>query len=507
MFSEKETMQFEEKGISRNQLEWQLNILQKGVPFIKLDREAAIADGIICLTKNDIKKYHKYYTEAIALSVIKFVPASGAASRMFKDLFEFIETAKINQKGNMEPLIKTFFTNLNKFAFFNELKKIIEKKGYSINELINSKNYSLILEFLLSKEGLNYGTLPKGLLHFHKYKNESRTSFEEHLCEGALYGYIKGNPVRLHFTVSPEHLQQFKFLLKEKIDSLEKRFETKYEVDFSIQKPSTDTIAVDIDNKLFHLDNGKILFRPGGHGALIDNLNELDADIIFIKNIDNVIPEKNIEPTVIYKKALAGLLVNLQTKVFTILKELDNSAISKRRANELLLFMQKDLCYEPNSIPDFSDSLSTNKFFKDILNRPLRVCGVVKNMGEYGGAPFWAPNSRGDITLQIIEYQQVDNTSDKQIEIFKKATHFNPVDIVCSPRCYNGTKHNLKEFVDNNTCFISQKSKGGKDLKALELPGLWNGAMADWLTLFVEVPYETFNPVKTVNDLLRLQHQ
>lgn len=507
MFSEKDAMQLMEKGISRQQLEWQLEMFHNGVPEFRLDREATIKDGIIKLSDSDLEKHRKFYDEIDGLSVIKFVPASGAASRMFKGLYEFIEASGKKADPGNRPFIQAFFGNLSKFAFYNDLKKLIEKKGYSMDLLITGSKFTQVLQFLLEKKGLNYGNLPKGILKFHAYPNEMRTPFEEHMVEGALYASKKGNPVRLHFTVSSESLNAFGKLLNEKIEDYEKRFSVRFEVSFSIQKPSSDTMAVDAENKPFRNDDGSILFRPGGHGALIDNLNDLDADLIFIKNIDNVVQERFSGPTVLYKKALAGKLIELQSKVFRILKELNNSAINTERAEEILSFVRQELSYEPKDIPNLTDSAKTIQFFKNILDRPMRVCGVVKNSGEPGGGPYWAPNSQGNISLQIVEFSQVNNADTSQVEIFKKATHFNPVDLVCSPRRFDGTKFDLTKFVDNNTCFISQKSKEGKILKALELPGLWNGAMADWNTLMIEVPAETFNPVKTVNDLLRPLHQ
>jgi hypothetical protein len=507
MFSEKDAMQLKEKGISRQLLEWQLNVFHKGVPVFKLERVATVGDGIIRFANSDLENFANIYEQASAISVLKFVPASGAATRMFKDLFEYIEVSSKNDSEYTNPYIETFIANLNSFAFSDDLKKHIQERGNSLENLVRDKNYTLILQLLLEKKGLNYGNLPKGLLKFHIYENQTRTPFEEHLVEGAIYASRPGNPIRLHFTVSPEHLNAFKLLLDEKIENLEYRFGNKFEVSFSIQKPSSDTMAVDADNKPFRINDGSILFRPGGHGALIDNLNELDADLIFIKNIDNVIPEKYSLPTIRYKKALAGKLLEIQSKVFKYVTEIGSTPVNKKKTEELLQFIEKELFFKPLNIPDFLNSTDTTEYFKKILDRPMRICGVVKNTGEPGGGPYWAPNGHGDVTLQIVEFSQVDNSDADQVEIFKMATHFNPVDIVCSPRRFDGTKFDLTKFVDKNTCFISQKSKEGKILKALELPGLWNGAMSDWITLFVEVPAETFNPVKTVNDLLRPQHQ
>jgi hypothetical protein len=356
---------------------------------------------------------------------------------------------------------------------------------------------------MLSDTGLNYGSLPKGLLKFHRYGSEVRTPFEEHIAEVALYAATPGKSICLHFTVSEEHLVGFRKLLKDALPAVESRFRAKFEVNFSLQKPSTDTLAVDMQNDPFRNEDGSLLFRPGGHGALIDNLNELNSDLIFIKNIDNVVPEKLIAPTIRYKKVLAGKLIETREKIFSILRELEISKPSAERLNQIVKFVRTELYYEPSNKTS-PHSLSR---LRSILNRPIRVCGVVKNTGEPGGGPFWAPNASGDVSLQIIESSQVNHSDPSQVEIFARATHFNPVDLVCSPKTYQGYKFDLAGFVDKDTCFLSYKSKDGRELKALELPGLWNGAMSDWITLFIEVPIETFNPVKTVNDLLRPQHQ
>jgi hypothetical protein len=507
MFNEKDAYQLREKGITRDLLEWQLEIFHNGVQFIKLKRAASLNDGIVQLSDVDINKYIAIYDNAKNVSKIKFVPASGAASRMFKALFEFIEGDNSSDTGISNIVINSFFNNIERFAFYEELKNTINRSGKSYEKWIEEKKYKEILIYLLEKKGMNYGQLPKGLLLFHKYKESVRTPFEEHMMEGALYAVSDNSNVRINYTISPEHQESFISLLEKKKKVFESIYGTKYNIDFSIQKSSTDTMAVDEFNKPFRNIDQSILFRPGGHGALIENLNEHKSDIIFIKNIDNVVPEGKISITVKYKKALAGLLIDIRNKVFQILEETNSGQISQKRMVEILRFIKKELCYEPIQTPDFSNSTETISFLHKILDRPIRVCGVVKNLGEPGGGPFWAPNSKGDISLQIVESSQVDIHDSRQTEIFKLATHFNPVDLVCSTINYKGDKFNLTQFVDKNTCFISKKSKDGRELKALELPGLWNGSMADWLTIFVEVPVETFNPVKTVNDLLRDEHQ
>jgi hypothetical protein len=507
MFSERDAIQLRSKGITYDHLEWQLKMFHNGAQFVGLKRAASLKDGIIQLSDTDIHKYISIYEGAGNISKMKFVPASGAASRMFKSLFEFIEGNNTSESGTSNIIIDSFFNNISKFAFYDELKNSINKADKSYEKLLNEKKYKEILAHLLEKKGMNYGQLPKGLILFHKYADSVRTPFEEHLMEGALYALTDLNRVHINFTISPEHQEGFKKLLDNKKLYFESLYGVIFDIAFSVQKSSTDTMAVDEHNKPFRNSDQSILFRPGGHGALLENLNEQKSDIIFIKNIDNVVPESLIKTTVLYKKALGGLLIDIRKKVYQILQELDSGQIQQRRLTEILGFIRKELCYEPSKVPDLSNMLECISLFHKILNRPIRVCGVVKNLGEPGGGPFWAPNSMGDISLQIIESSQVDIHDSKQKEIFNSATHFNPVDLVCSPSDYKGNKFNLSEFVDKNTCFISKKSKDGRELKALELPGLWNGSMADWLTIFVEVPVETFNPVKTVNDLLREQHQ
>jgi hypothetical protein len=504
MLNEKDLIQLSEKGITSEKLQWQISVFEKGVAFINLSRPATIGDGVIKFEKADIKKYVSIYDRADAVTKTKFVPASGAASRMFKALYEFVDEP---QKDEAPAIIEKFIDNIEKFAFYIDLKDVLEQKGKHLQQLKEEGDFLTIIRALLLEDGLSYGSLPKGLLKFHANLSEVRTPFEEHLFEAAKYASSPGQAVNLHFTVSPEHMKGFKDLMNRVVSQFEEKYGIKYSITFSIQKPSTDTLAVDMNNQPFRNNDGSMLFRPGGHGALLDNLNELKSEILFVKNIDNVVPEKYVEPTINYKKALAGKLLELREQVCKLLEELENNTLTVERAKMIYKLIAQELCYQPKSTPVFDDLGNVRKSLFEILNRPIRVCGVVKNLGEPGGGPFWAPNSKGDISLQIIESSQVDQDNPRQMEIFNSATHFNPVDLVCCPYDYKRRKFDLHAFVDESTCFISHKSKDGKDLKALELPGLWNGAMADWLTVFVEVPVETFNPVKTVNDLLRPQHQ
>ena len=436
-------------------------------------------------------------------TIVKFVPASGAASRMFKNMFEFLGAEYEIPTTDFE---KKFFANVHNFAFFNDLNAACEKNNAKgIDALVAEGNYKAVVANLLENAGLNYGALPKGLLKFHSYEDGVRTPLEEHLVEGALYAAGKTGKVNVHFTVSTEHRELFQALVAEKVAQYAQKYGIEYKVSFSEQKPSTDTIAADMDNNPFR-DNGKLLFRPGGHGALIENLNDLDADIVFIKNIDNVVPDRLKDETVTYKKLIAGVLVSLQKKAFDYLELLDGGKYTHEQLEEIIRFVQQDLCCRKTDIKELEDA-ELVIYLRKKLNRPMRVCGMVKNVGEPGGGPFLAYNPDGTISLQILESSQIDMNDAEKKAMFEKGTHFNPVDLVCAVRDYKGNKFNLVNYVDKATGFISYKSKSGKELKALELPGLWNGAMSDWSTVFVEVPLGTFNPVKTVNDLLREQHQ
>ena len=376
----------------------------------------------------------------------------------------------------------------------------------NINALLSEHNYKAVVSNLLESAGLNYGALPKGLLKFHRYADGVRTPLEEHLVEGALYAAGKTGEVNVHFTVSTEHRALFEKLVAAKAAEYEAKYGTTYHISFSEQKPSTDTVAADMENKPFRDKDGKLLFRPGGHGALIENLNDLDADIVFIKNIDNVVPDRLKADTVTYKKLLAGVLVTLQKQAFEYLELLDGGHYSHEQLETIIRFVQQQLRCRRTDLKELEDA-DLVIYLRKKLNRPMRVCGMVKNVGEPGGGPFLAYNPDGTISLQILESSQIDMNDPEKKAMFEKGTHFNPVDLVCAVRDYKGNKFDLLKHVDKATGFISYKSKNGKDLKALELPGLWNGSMSDWNTVFVEVPLSTFNPVKTVNDLLREQHQ
>lgn len=494
-----------EKGITQETVNEQLQNFAAGFPYLEIKRAAAPGDGIMLLLDEEVRFFLQQWENYLKTpaSVLKFVPASGAASRMFKDLYEFLER---ESEISLTAFELKFFDNIHRFAFFDELNAVcLKTQGKDIDTLLSENQHKRIVALLLKDTGLSYGSLPKGLLRFHHYPEENRTPMQEHLVEGALYAAGQSKKVNIHFTVSKEHRTLFEKHLAESVPVFENRFGVKYHVGFSEQKPSTDTIAVDADNQPF-IENGLPLFRPGGHGALIQNLNEQDADIIFIKNIDNVVPDGLKETTITYKKVLAGLLTTLQKKAFGYLRKMEDGIADEQLLAEVSKFCEKELSIENPGLKTLKGEALRDYLFTK-LNRPMRVCGMVKNAGEPGGGPFLTVNQDGTISPQILESSQINLSDPQEKQKMLQATHFNPVDLVCAVRDYRGEKFDLLKYVDKNTGFISSKSKSGRELKALELPGLWNGAMSDWNTVFVEVPIETFNPVKTVNDLLRPQHQ
>lgn len=503
--SKQDLKQLASRGINEKQVEKQLKQIAEGFPFLRLEAAAAVGNGIVAPANEArdafIQRWEQY--KKGKHKIVKFVPASGAASRMFKNLFAFLSAPYEVPTTDFE---KTFFAEIEHFAFkeaLNETCKV--NQGKDIASLIAEGRYKDIVANLLQPVGLNYGNLPKGLLLFHNYEEGARTPMEEHLVEAALYANCNGE-ANVHFTVSHDHLALFKAKVEEKANLLAKKFGVSYNISFSEQKPSTDTIAANPDNTPFRNADESMLFRPGGHGALIENLNEIDADIVFIKNIDNVVPDRLKTSTVTYKQLIAGILIDKQQKIFNYLNLLDTEKYNHENLEEIKLFVQNDLCCRKADIDNLTD-IELAKYLRTKLNRPIRVCGVVKNVGEPGGGPFLTYNQDGTVSLQILESSQIDTSNEEYMKMFRNGTHFNPVDLVCAIKDYQGHAFPLPDYVDHSTGFISNKSKDGRELKALELPGLWNGAMSNWNTIFVEVPLETFNPVKTVNDLLREQHQ
>lgn len=496
-------VQLNELGLTVEKVQQQIDHFKEGFPKARLDAAASPTNGgIRVLDDKEIARYELLFrTLGKGQRLLKFVPASGAATRMFKDLYAFSATY-FGVSNNFEkefPSVKEFLENIHSFAFFSDLKATMAAADLDIEEYLQRGDYSTVINFLLKEQYLGYGSLPKALLKFHRYGEVQRTPLEEHIVEGALYARSSDGTVNIHFTLSPEHRAGFRRKIAEVKQYYESTFGIKLKITFSEQKHYTDIIAVDEQNNPLRDENGRLVFRPGGHGALIENLNEQHADLIFIKNIDNVVPDWMKHDTVIYKQVLAGMLLDLKAKTFDNLRLLDGHPDTST-LRRIARFSKEELNI---MVPDVYDA----KVLHDLLNRPMRVCGMVKNLGEPGGGPFYTIDSMGCRSLQIVESAQVNHNDTQQESIFQASTHFNPVDLVCSTRNYRGRYFDLRQFVDPMTGFISKKTKGAQTLKSQELPGLWNGAMANWITLFVEVPVATFNPVKTVNDLLRKEHR
>ena len=494
----------------------QIEVFEKGIPHVDILRPAIKDDGIRIISADKYDDLISEFEDALeAGRVMKFVPASGAASRMFHKLhsvlikFGDVKRDKLEEeaaKGDTDSkAVIEYIDNLDKFAFYSELVGSLSDKGFNINIFLEKGYYTEILNYTLT-EGLNYSNQPKGSIKFHTYDAKPRTAFEEHIGEAVEYTRKENNPARVHFTISPEYSE----LVNSIVIPTVKRNELKgisVLVTYSYQKPATDTIAVDHDNKPFKDDEGRLIFRPAGHGALLENLNELHGDIIFIKNIDNVAPEQMRETTNLYKRTLAGYLLKLQNKIHTYLRAIDTGEISVSTINSIKKFAETELNIQFDDLFDSPNLDEKLKLLKDRLNRPIRICGMVKNEGEPGGGPFWVKDKDGTVSLQIVEKTQIDVNDEEQKKILEASTHFNPVDLVCGVRNYQGNQFNLLDYQDPDSGLITIKSKDGKELKALELPGLWNGSMAKWITIFIEVPKNTFTPVKEVNDLLKEEHQ
>ncbi|MBN2059003.1 MAG: DUF4301 family protein [Deltaproteobacteria bacterium] len=517
VFNEEDRRQLDSRGMTVEDAVSQLGIFEKGFPFSRLNRPCTTGDGIVVMDNGDLKRLGGVYQKAsLEGRAMKFVPASGAASRMFKLLvslnnnFETIRLQDIEKEitgGDTDAAdLMRFIKEIKKFAFYDELARKMRESGMDPDALMDRGDIKLILDYLLKEKGINLSSLPKGLIVFHRYEGHSRTPFEEHLVEAKEYTRDKNGNINIHFTISQEHEKLF----RDHLDKVIGRYEepgARFNVRFSKQSPATDTIAVDMSNMPFRLNNGRLLFRPGGHGALLRNLNDMKGDIVFIKNIDNVVPDRLKQETCKYKKALGGLLVEIQETVFYYLKKMSDGGLDDALMDEMKGFSEAKLSIIPPGSMRSCSREDLQEFFFKRLNRPMRVCGMVKNTGEPGGGPFWVEEKDGGVTPQIVESSQVDKDSPEQRALWESSTHFNPVDLVCGIRDYRGRPFNLMEYKDPETGFISMKSRDGRDLKALELPGLWNGSMAYWNTVFVEVPEITFNPVKTVFDLLRKEHR
>jgi len=513
-FTQKDTDTLLKKGISQEQVFEQIMLFKQGLPYIDLRDPAIIGHGIYSYTQEEEQAFISHFEkQKESLDLLKFIPASGAATRMFKFLFEFIENydpaqetvnAYINRNNAQE--LRLFFVGLDSFPFYKKVREQL-KKTYDENDQADvNLNRIRFVKTMLEEEGLNFGNKPKGLFPFHKYKSHNASAFEEHLFEAALYTKTKAT-ARLHFTISKEHYQKFKAQFSKSQKCIEQKTNTTFDITYSFQSPATDTIAVTKKNVPFREENGCLLFRPGGHGSLIQNLNEQEADIIFIKNIDNVVVHTYEKEVAYYKKVLAGKLLKLQQQAYDFLQQMDDHEISESEILDIVHFLQNEFSLKlATDFEKFSQKYQI-EYLREQLDKPIRVCGMVKNEGEPGGGPFWVKHESGRISLQIVESVQIDPNNKHQQSIVAKATHFNPVDIVCGIKNYKGEKYDLTNFIDPKAGFITHKTVAGKPIKALEHPGLWNGAMAFWNTIFVEVPLITFNPVKTVNDLLKPAHQ
>jgi len=506
MLTKKDLQQIEAHGLSITQVVKQLESFSRGIPFVDIVTAASTGNGIEIIPQDvEQKLIGLYESKKDNLIVVKFVPASGAATRMFKFLHEFLvdfdpeeEHLGTYLKNGNHIQLSLFFKNLKEFAFIKDVRKMIRKNYPDYKHCTKGVRCYNLVKTMLKEEGLNYSALPKGLIPFHKYTKYATTAFEEQLYEAAFYAAVKDDAY-VHFTFSEEHVNLFKAKYNKIKKRVSKKTKTNFHISYSFQKKETETIAVTEENKPLRDKEGNLIFRPSGHGALLENLNDLDADLAFIKNIDNVVVEEYLEDIVYYKKLLGGKMVWLQQKIFSYLEELDEDEVSSEKIKEIKSFLWNQL-----SIKDIPDS--KQEIF-NILNRPIRVCGVVNNTGAPGGGPFWIKDKNDAISLQIVEIAQIDMENSRQKSIVNEATHFNPVDILCGLRNYKGEKHDLTKYANPEAGFITLKSQGGKSLKALELPGLWNGGMANWNTAFVEVPLKTFNPVKTVNDLLNKEHR
>lgn len=499
---------------SEQSIHKQLQHLLNGSHFIELQKPATLGDGIIRIDQSEEKLLYDIYDKArLASRVSKFVPASGAATRMFAKIhtlinkfsdYNYHQIKNLAEEDKDAAYFHYLLSNIEKFALYDDLLNLKESISDDFDSLIKN-NPAQVLHLIISEEGLDYNIKPKALLKFHKYKNHSRTSFIEHLFESTFYQADNSNIISIHFTISENHLNIFKEEEK-KICNYDFIKEFNFNISYSFQKKSTDSITLTNENELYLTSDNQPLFRPAGHGALLENLNELKADIVFIKNIDNVCVDSLKPITVKYKKLLAGFLILVQKQIFEYLKILEKKSDNENIRKEIMSFSEKLLnIKKPDGFINWSYE-QQREFLFNKLNRPIRVCGVVKNEGEPGGAPFWVKDEKGNLSLQIVEQSQINFNDEKQKLIFNNSTHFNPVDIVAGLRNYKGANFDLLRFRDENSYMIVSKNIGTTKIKSLELPGLWNGGMADWISIFVEVPAETFNPVKELTDLLRKGH-
>ncbi len=514
MFTQDDIKFAASRGITEEDLLEQVEIFRRGTPYVRLLRPCTVGDGIIRIEEDERELLEFYENAARRGRLMKFVPASGAATRMFKNLAWYchhasdLDLESLKERLEDDEKIQAIWEvveNIKRFAFFDDLKKSMAKDGLDIEEVVKNGDFCTLFVYLLTEKGLNYSNLPKALLKFHRYQGYQRTALEEHLVETINYSCDKTDTCHIHFTVSPHH----RGIFEKAVDNYRGRYETEgrlLRVSLSEQSPSTDTIAVDLNNQPLRDSHGRLIFRPGGHGSLLKNLYELNGDIVFLKNVDNVVPDSRKAPTYLYKKLLTGYLLKLQKRVFEYLELLEKGAVTDEKLREIEDFCEDKLNLDARYTVSVAGPDDKPNALQRLLNRPIRVCGMVENRGEAGGGPFWVVDYDGNVSIQIVEMSQIDKNSPTQMIILECATHFNPVFIACGLRDYKGRPFDLFKFRDHRAVFISTKYMNGRELKALEWPGLWNGSMAYWNTVFVEVPPEIFNPVKTINDLLKDAH-
>jgi len=500
--------QMEQRGISSEEIRRQLEIFRRPAPVTRLERPCELGDGIQQLSKEEEDKLLEEWSHlARDGRLAKFVPASGAATRMFRDMKSALqELTEGSTESTDSGLMHRLASALPHFPFWERLQSVAGTGEPTLGLVPGREKVRQLLISLLEPSGLGLATLPKGLIEFHLYESGPRSAFEEQLVEGATHLAAAGGTCRYHFTVSAEHLAAFESSLASAAPRIERRTSMDLEVSFSTQSPSTDTLAVDLENRPFRLQSGELLFRPAGHGSLIENLHQLDGDIVFIKNIDNIAPERQHEDSGRWKRLLAGKLGQLQRSLFALAGRLE-AACTEQLVEEALEFLRQEVGVQVSRESLDPSLLTRRKVVLDLLDRPLRVCGVVRNEGQPGGGPFWVHQRGRGLTCQVVEAAQVDRDDPAQDEVWSASTHFNPTDLVCGLRSRKGEPYELSRFIDPEMSFVTEKSHEGRPLRALERPGLWNGAMAGWNTVFVEVPLATFTPVKTVFDLLQPEHR
>jgi len=515
-FSDKDLITIEENGLTAEVVNSQLLKLRRGNIPISLVKSASLDNGILHLSSERREQLIKRFDEnSTKHSIVKFVPASGVASRMFSQLSLCLENLKLdrinlpdltNHDGENKYL-STFFEALKnrKFAFYDDLGNTLKEGVEKFDNPSTNNDVKIILEHLLGPKGLNYNSLPKALIKFHKYSDMSVSPIAEHFLEAIMYSKGINNKANIHFTINKNYLREFTIATKE-LQELFNNFGYQVNVDFSFQSNNTNTISIQNSGDIVRNKDGNILLRAGGHGSLLENLGDLKADIIFIKNIDNIIVADRLRDTIEYKKVLCGFLLEIKEKIFSFMDTLSKIVKDSESINEIFCFSNDVLNISfPSGFVDF-DLEKKKKILNEKLNKPIRICGMVRNKKEPGGGPFWIYDKNGDISLQIVEKSQIDTSIPEQSEIFNQSSYFNPVDIVCSIKNYHGDIFHLKNYVEDSRYFISEKNYKGEQIKIIEHPGLWNGSMEKWISIFVEIPSSTFNPVKHVNDLLKDPH-